>query len=69
VILSWIARLAASPLVARILIPAISNALHQFFESQAKKLETRGAVKAAKAAKTAEQIREASKRLSDASTR
>ncbi len=66
---SLIAWASASPLIQRILVPALTEALTRFFEKQASKIEARGAVKAAKSAKTAEQIRDASKRISDATAR
>ncbi len=55
--------------MTRVLVPALSKALADFFESHAKKLEEKSAVKTAKAASTAEELRIASRKLSDASSR
>ncbi len=68
-ILGWIAKLASSPVFVNVIAPWIARGLTAFFEHQAARLETKGAVTQAKAAKTAEELREASKRLSDASRR
>lgn len=68
-LLAWLGKIAAHPFVARILLPAITSALTDFLNRQAGKLEVKTAVKAAKAAKTAEELRNASKKLSDASRR
>jgi len=68
-ICSLLAKLAESPVVQSILVPSIVKLLSSFFESTARKLEIRSAVRAAKAAKKAEELRDASKRLSDSTRR
>jgi hypothetical protein len=64
-----IAKILESPVVAGILIPSLSRALENFFKAQADRIEENSARKAAKAAKTAEELRLASIKLSDASRR
>lgn len=65
----FLAKLVTSPLVAGILIPALSRAFESFFKKQADRIEEKAAVKAAKAAKTVEALRDASQKLSDATSR
>jgi hypothetical protein len=71
--MSWILALAgkliSSPTVSGILIPVLSRALTDFFQRAANRVEESAAIRAAKAAKTAEELRLASKKLSDASRR
>ncbi len=64
-----IAKLAESPLVANVLFPSIVRFLTNFFEAHAKRIELSGAVQAVKGAQNAEQLRLASKRLTDATAR
>lgn len=64
-----VARLMANPFVANLIVPALSRALTNFFEKQANRIELKGAIKASKAAQTAEEIRDASKKLSDSASR
>lgn len=68
-VLAWLARLATSPIVASVLIPALSDALSKFFARQADRLELRAAIRVAKVGKTADDLRDASKRLTDAASR
>lgn len=68
-VLSWLVDLVDSPLFQKLVVPILGNALARFFESQAKRLEVKAAVKSAKAASTADQLREASKKLTDATNR
>jgi hypothetical protein len=68
-IASLIASIASSPIVQKILIPAISDALSRLFERWANRLELKAAVKQVKAAKTSDQLRAASKALGDATKR
>ncbi len=68
-ILSWLAKLATHPLVVSVLVPSLTKALENFFERAAGRCERRSAVTQAKAAKTAEELREASRRLSDSTAR
>jgi hypothetical protein len=69
-VLAWlVGKLAASPLISRLLIPAIAKALGDFFARQADRIDLRAAVKTVRAAKTAEEMRNASKKLSDATNR
>lgn len=67
--IALLARLASSPLVSRLLIPALSQYLAEFFYRKARESEYAAALKRAKVGKTAEEIRLASKKLSDASRR
>lgn len=64
-----LARIATHPLVARVLIPSLAGALAEWFEKQANRIALNTAFKSARQAKTAEELRAASKKLSDASTR
>jgi hypothetical protein len=59
----WLARFAAAA------VPILVDAAIKLFNRLADRLETKSAVKAAKAARTADQLREASKRLTDATNR
>lgn len=68
-ILAWLADLVSSPLVTKLVVPILGDALAKFFEKRAAALEVKSAVKAASAAKTAEEFREASRRLTEASNR
>jgi hypothetical protein len=68
-VITLLSKLVTSPLLARIIVPALARALATFFQNQAAKIELRTAVKAAKAAKTSEELRLASSKLSDASAR
>lgn len=68
-VLGWIADLIAHPLVERILLPIFGKWLAGWLERQAEKLKVKMAVKAAKTAKTVEDLREASRKLTDASNR
>lgn len=70
-ILVWLSKVASSPMVANLLVPSLSRALKEIFESLALKAEVRSAIIQAKAAgkiednlKRAEALREASKKLS-----
>ncbi len=62
-------KLFTSPLVSKLLIPVLGDALAKFFERQAARLEMKSAVKSAKVAQTAADLREASRKLTDASNR
>jgi hypothetical protein len=64
-----LAKTLSSPVVSGILIPTLSRALEGFFIRLSNQIEEKGALKQAKAAKTAEELRAASKRLSDATSR
>jgi len=73
--LVWLSKIASSPVVANLLIPSLSRALKEFFESRASKAEKRSAIIQAEAAskieeneKRAEALREASRRLSRTSS-
>lgn len=66
VILSILGRVVTQPWVAGILIPSLSKALVSLFERGAQRLEVKTAIKTARAAETAEELRVASKKLSDA---
>jgi hypothetical protein len=68
-VLGWLADLFTSPLITKLLVPVLGDAIAKFFERQATRLETKAAVKSARAASTADQLREASKKLTDASNR
>lgn len=67
--LSLLAKIASHPLVAGVLIPSIAQAIQGFLEKMASRCERRAAVTQAQAAKTAEELRDASKRLSDSTRR
>lgn len=66
VVLGILGKVVTQPWVANILVPSIARALVSLFERGAQRLEVKSAVKAAKAAQTAEELRNASKKLSDA---
>jgi hypothetical protein len=68
-VLGWLVDLVEGPIFQKLIVPILGNAIARFFERQAAKLELKSAVKSAKAASTADQLREASKRLTDASNR
>lgn len=68
-ILFWVAKIASHPISVTILLPALQNALSSVFQKWADKREDKAAVTAAKAAQTAEELREASRLLSDSSRR
>ncbi len=68
-LLGWLASLIENPLVQKLIIPVLGDAIAKFFERQAAKLQLKLAVRAAKTAKTVEDLREASKKLTDASNR
>lgn len=68
-IISVLAKIASSPIFVNVLVPSLARALESFFKAAASRIESRSAIKAAKAAKTAEELREASKRLTSASAR
>ncbi len=68
-VLGWLADLVTSPIVTKLLIPIFGDALAKFFERQALKLETKAAIRSAKVAQTAADLREASRKLTDASNR
>lgn len=68
-VLSWIAAITSHPLFQGVIRPGFENAVKSFLEGAANKLELRSAVASAKAAKTAEDLRAASVRLTDASRR
>lgn len=55
--------------VAAAFATALVSAVAKYLESQAKKLETQSAVKSAAAAKTVDELREASRRLTNATNR
>ncbi len=67
-ILGLLGKIAMSPVVSKVILPWFGDWLAGLFERKAEKLETRAAVKVVKAAKTADELREASRRLSDASS-
>lgn len=67
-VLAWIAAAAASP-AGQKLLGIAADAVARWLERRACALETRAAVKQAKAATTAEALRDASRKLSDASNR
>lgn len=64
--LTFLAKVATNPIVVKILVPSLTNALSRVFHRWADRLEHNQAIKAARAAKTAEELRDASKKLSDA---
>jgi hypothetical protein len=68
-VLGWLVELVSHPLVEKLILPILGKWIAGWFERQAVKLETKSAVKAAKAASTADQLREASKKLTDATNR
>lgn len=75
-LLGWLAKVASKPLVAKVLVPALSGSLAKFFARQAERLERKAAYRAAKAAlkianaaKKAEALRAASRQISDLSDR
>jgi hypothetical protein len=67
--IAFLAKSLTNPLVVNVLAPAIANALHRFMDRLANDLEERNARKLAKNAKTIEELKNASKALSDATTR
>lgn len=68
-LLAFLSRLATSELATKVLVPSISAALVTFFTKAANRIEDKAVNRAALAAKTSEELREASKKLSDASSR
>lgn len=67
--IALLAKIASYPLVVQVLIPALAGALARFLEDQASRIKISDAVADAKKAKTQEELREASRKLSDASAR
>lgn len=65
----WIAKVVSNPVVRKVIIPAVGRALEKVFDKAIGRIKTKSAVKAAKAAKTVEELREASKKLSESSAR
>lgn len=68
-VLGWLVDLVEGPLFQKLIVPILGNAIARFFERQAARLETKLAVKQAKVAKTADDLRAASKKLTDASNK
>jgi len=68
-LLNLLFKILSSPLIAKILIPAVTGAITSFLEARSRDIERRAAIKAAKAAKTVEELREASRRLSNTTRR
>lgn len=68
-LLALLSKIVTNPVVANLIIPSLSRAFANFFQNQAAKLELKNAVKTARIAKTSEELRVASKRLSDATDR
>lgn len=62
--LTLLARIVSLPVVSKVLMPAISRALEDFFTGQIQNLEWDLVVRAAKTAKTKEELRVASEKLS-----
>lgn len=69
VLLAWLTKIATHPLMAVIIIPAVRGALENALRSRAATIELRSAVRSAKDAKTVEELKEASRRLTDSSRR
>ena len=68
-ILGWLVDLVTGPFFTRFVVPVLGDAIAKFFERQALRLETKNAIKSAKVAQTADALREASRKLTDASNR
>ena len=66
---SAVASVASHPLMTRILVPAVMGAVSRKLDELALKYELKAAVKQAKAAQTAQELRDASRRLSDSTRR
>lgn len=69
VLLDWLMKAATHPTVVRVLLPRLAEALGQYFARKAGQVEVKTAVRVARAAKTAEDLRLASQRLTDAANR
>lgn len=67
--LRFVAKVVSHPVVARVIVPAVSRALERIFDRAGKKLQTKTAVKAAKAAKTIQEFDDAARKLADAAAR
>ena len=67
--LAWIAKIASHPLIARVLYPAAVEGVRRWLDQKAKQHEMRAAVTAAKSAKTIQELKDASRKLSDATRR
>lgn len=68
-LLVLLGRIASHPLVATVLIPSITAALTRFLDRMASRCERSGAVKQAKAAKTAKELRDAAESLTNSTRR
>lgn len=68
-VLAFILRVSSHPFVQGVMVPAVSHVLAGAASKLANRIEESSAIKAAKAAKTAQELRDASIRLSDASRR
>lgn len=72
-LLLWLSRtiatVASHPVVTRILFPAVTTAVMSWIDKQANRIETKAAINQAKAAQTAQELRDASRRLSDSTRR